>query len=123
VKAAVGPDFSDSALPEGWRQGPEGLKAASRAFRTAVPDLTCTVEHLLVTGDKVVARLTFRGTHTGAFQGRRATDRQLEFSAIDVLRVEDGRVVESRHVEDLYNSTLMQQLGGVSAAGRHRENP
>jgi hypothetical protein len=37
VEAAVGPGFSDSTLPEGWRQGPEGLKAASSAFRMAAP--------------------------------------------------------------------------------------
>src|SRR5262249_36589173 len=73
VEAAVGPGFSDSTLPEGWRHGPDGLKAAWRAFRTAVPDLRCVVEHLHVTGDKVVARLAFRGTHKGDFLGHPAT--------------------------------------------------
>ena len=123
VEAAVGPGFSDSTLPEGWRQGPEGLKAASRAFRTAVPDLRCTIEHLLVTGDRVVARLTFRGTHTDAFLGRPAPGKPIAFSAIDILRVEDGRIVEAGHVEDNYNATLMRQFGAVPPAGQYREGP
>jgi predicted ester cyclase len=111
VEAAVGPGFSDSTLPEGWRHGPDGLKAAWGAFHTAVPDLRCVVEHLHVTGDKVVARLAFRGTHEGDFFGHPATGKPIEFRAIDVLRVEDGRIVEDGHVEDNYNSTLMRQLG------------
>jgi predicted ester cyclase len=125
VEAAVGPGFSDSTLPEGWRQGPEGLMAASRAFRTAVPDVRCTVEHLLVTGDRVVARLTFRGAHTDAFVGRPATGKPIASSAIDILRVEDGRIVEAGHVEDNYNSTLMRQrqVGAVPPAGHYREGP
>jgi predicted ester cyclase len=111
AEAAAGPRLHDGTLPEGDRQGPEGLKAASNAIRAAVPDLRCTVEHLLVGGGQVVARLTFRGIHKGPFLGHPATGRPIEFSAIDILRVEDGRVVEGRHVEDNYNSTLMRQLG------------
>jgi predicted ester cyclase len=121
--AAAGPNFLDGTLPEGDRQGPEGLKAASRAFRTAVPDLRCAVDHLLVGGDQVVARLTFRGTHEGPFLGHAPTGRAIEFSAIDILRVENGRVVEARHVEDNYNSTLVRQLGAVSPAVRHQASP
>ena len=119
----VGPGFSDSTLPEGWRQGPAGLKAASRAFRTAVPDLRCTVEHLFVTGDRVVARLTFRGTHTDAVLGRPATGKPIAFSAIDILRVEEDFIVEAGHVEDKYNSTLMRQFSAVPAAGHYQEGP
>ena len=123
VRAAVGPGFVDNTLPVGCRRGPEGLEAASRAFRAAVPDLRCTIEHLLVSDDQVVARLTFRGTHTGAFLGYPATGKSIEFSAIDILRVEGGRVVEVGHVEDNYNSTLMRQLGAVPPAGQCREHP
>jgi predicted ester cyclase len=121
AQAAVGPDFSDSTLSEGWRQGPEGLKAASDAFRGAVLDLTCTVEHLLVMDDRVVARLTFRGTHTGAFLGHPATGRPFALSAIEILRVTGDRIAEDQHVEDNYNSTLMRQLGATQTASHGRD--
>jgi predicted ester cyclase len=71
----------------------------------------------------VVARLTFRGTHTDAFLGGPATGKPIAFSAIDILRVEDGRIVEAGHVEDNYNSTLMQQFVAVPLAGHYREGP
>jgi predicted ester cyclase len=123
AQAAIGTDFFDSALPEGCRQGPEGLAAASRAFRTAVPDLRCSVENLLVTGDKVVARLRFRGSQEATLLGQPATGNSIDFSAIDILRVENGLIVEAGHVEDLYNSTLMRKLGEICPAGQCREAP
>jgi predicted ester cyclase len=123
AQAAIGTDFFDNALPEGCRQGPEGLVAASRFFRTAVPDLRCSVENLLVTGDKVVARLRLRGTHKATFLGQPATGNSIDFSAIDILRVENGLVVEAGHVEDLYNSTLMRQLDEICPTGQRREAP
>src|SRR6266404_8673835 len=65
ASAAVDNDFRDNTLPEGRPQGPEGLLYASQAFRSAVPDLHCTIEDLLVSGDKITARLLFTGTHKG----------------------------------------------------------
>jgi predicted ester cyclase len=123
ARIAVGPGFVDNTVPEGSRQGPEGLEAASRVVRTAVPDLRCAIEHLLVSGDQVVARLTFRGTQKGAFVGHPATGTSLEFKAIDMLQVQGGRIVECRHVEDNYNSTLMRQVGAAPLAGRCQEKP
>jgi predicted ester cyclase len=42
------------------------LKNAMRMIRGALPDLTVSVEDLIAEGDKVAARVTMRGTHTGA---------------------------------------------------------
>ena len=103
--------FIDNTLPKGRPQGLAGLEYASRIFRAAVPDLRCTIEDLLVVGDKVTARLTFTGTHTGPFMGKPATGHQVKFLAIDVLRIENGKIVEDWHLED--NLALMQQLGVV----------
>src|SRR5437868_4599771 len=66
-------DFRDNTLPAARPQGPKGLLYASKAFRTAVPDLHCTIEDLLVSGDKVTARLLFSGTHQGEFMGHAPT--------------------------------------------------
>jgi predicted ester cyclase len=111
AREAVSERFIDNTLPKGRPQGRAGLEVASRNFRAAVPDLRCTIEDLLVVGDKVTARLTFTGTYTGTFMGKPGTGRPVKFLAIDILRVEDGRIVEDWHLED--NLTLMQQLGVV----------
>src|ERR1700730_1478188 len=112
ASAAVDNDFHDNTLPPGRPQGPRGLLYASQAFRRAVPDLHCKIEDLLVSGDKVTARLVFTGTHKGEFMGHPATGKPVRFSAIDVLRIRNGRIVEDWHLED--NLTLLQQLGVVS---------
>ena len=112
VSAAVDNDFRDNTLPAGRPQGPKGLLYASQTFRSAVPDLHCTIKDLLVTGDKVAARLLFTGTHKGEFMGHPATGKPVRFFAIDILRIRDGKVVEDWHLED--NLTLLEQLGVVS---------
>ena len=112
ASAAVGGDFRDNTLPEGRPQGPKGLLYASQTFRSAVPDLHCTIEDLLVSRDKITARLLFTGTHKGEFMGHPATGESVRFLAIDILRVRGGRIVEDWHLED--NLTLLEQLGIVS---------
>src|SRR5258705_3620913 len=112
ASAAVDNNFHDNTLPAGRPQGPKGLLYASQAFRSAVPDLHCTIEDLLVSGDKITARLLFTGTHKGEFMGHPATGKPVSFLAIDILRIRGGRIVEDWHLED--NLNLLEQLGIVS---------
>ena len=112
ASAAVDNDFRDNTLPPGRPQGPKGLLYASQAFRSAVPDLHCTIEDLLVSGDKITARLLFTGTHKGEFMGHPATGKPVRFFAIDILRIRNGKIVEDWHLED--NLSLLEQIGVVS---------
>ncbi|MDR6999616.1 putative ester cyclase [Neobacillus niacini] len=112
ISQAVASSFFDNTLPKGRPQGPKGLLFASSNFRKAVPDLQCTIEDLLVSADKVTARLSFTGTYKGKFMGKTPTGKPVHFFAIDILHFSNGKIVEDWHLED--NLTLMQQLGVVS---------
>src|SRR5712671_155606 len=112
ASAAVDNNFRDNTLPKGRPQGPKGLLYASQTFRSAVPDLHCTIEDLLVSGDKITARLLFTGTHKGELMGHPATGKPVRFFAIDILRIRNGKIVEDWHLED--NLTLLEQLAVVS---------
>src|SRR6266849_6355288 len=112
ASAAVDDDFRDNTVPAGRPQGPKGLLYASQTFRSAVPDLRCTIKDLLVSGDKITARLLFTGTHKGEFMGHPATGKPVTFFAIDILHIRGGKIVEDWHLED--NLTLLEQLGVVS---------
>src|SRR5690242_4827157 len=72
-RAAIGefiaPNGVDHALPPGLPAGIEGSKQFITMFLTAFPDLHFTVEDLIAEEDKVVARLTTRGTQQGTFMG------------------------------------------------------
>jgi predicted ester cyclase len=113
AKAALAPTFIDHTLPKGRAQGPNGPLMASKTFRSAVPDLTCEAEQMLVAADRVTAFLHFRGHFTGTFAGRAGQGQTVDFIAVDIYRVQNGLIVEDWHLED--NLTLMQQLGIVAS--------
>jgi predicted ester cyclase len=112
ARQALAPDFVDRTLPPGRAQGVQGALDASHTFRAAVPDLSCTVEQLIVAGDRVVAHLHFRGHFSGRFAGRQGRGQPVDFIATDIYRVADGRIAENWHIED--NLTLLTQLGVVT---------
>jgi predicted ester cyclase len=113
---AITADFQDNTLPPGRPQGPEGPRAASAAFRTAVPDLTCHLADLYVTGDTFTVRLMFQGHFTGAYNGIRGRGQPIHFNAIDIQHVGAGsRITEDWHLED--NLTFLRQAGLVTIAG------
>ena len=58
------------------------------------PDLTIAVEEVMAEGDKVTARVTMHGTHQGEFQGIAPTGRRVEVRALDMFRIENGKIVE-----------------------------
>ena len=67
------------------------------------------VEDIIVEGDKVVARVTASGTHQGEFMGIAPTGNRVEFSAIDISRIAEGKIVE--HWSNSDQLGMMQQLG------------
>ncbi len=113
---AVSPDFRDNTLPSGRPQGPAGPVAASAAFRTAIPDLTCQLADLYVTGDTFTARLVFQGHFTGTNSGVTGRGQPINFNAIDIQHVGgESRITEDWHLED--NLTFLRQAGLVTIAG------
>lgn len=112
ARAALGEKFVDRTLPEGRPQGVAGPIAASATFRAAVPDLTAEIEDLIVADDRAVVRLHFTGHFSGHFQDLVGDGRTIDFHAIDVYRVENGRIAENWHLED--NLTLLTQLGRIA---------
>jgi predicted ester cyclase len=66
AREALADNFVDKTPPEGRKQGRKA-RSGFPAFRTAVPDLRCEVEQMIVAGDRVVSHLHFRGHFTGTF--------------------------------------------------------
>ncbi|PTL84164.1 ester cyclase [Vitiosangium sp. GDMCC 1.1324] len=112
AKEALAPDFVDLNLPEGRPQGVEGPLTASRAFRQAVPDLSVSVERAWVVNDQVISQLRFTGHFTGRFGDKVGDGRTINFSAVDIYTLKNGRIATNWHLED--NLSLMKQLGVIS---------
>jgi predicted ester cyclase len=79
------------------------------AFMNAFPDFNCTVEDQIGDRDRVVTRLTMRGTNTGTFRGMPPTGKKIEISAVSVGRFAEGKAVEGWLFSDTIG--MMQQLG------------
>jgi steroid delta-isomerase-like uncharacterized protein len=96
--------------PDREIHGIEEAKQFISMYKTAFPDMNVTVEDQIAEGDKVVTRVTLRGTHQGEVaEFGPPTGRQLEGSGITISRIEGGKIVEDWDSYD--NLTLLQQLG------------
>jgi steroid delta-isomerase-like uncharacterized protein len=103
--------INHAAIPEA--QGRAGFATIIAKMATAFPDLHHTVEDTLVDGDKVVVRLTVSGTHRGPLAMAplplEATNKQVRFEQIRVLRVAGGKIVEAWMSFDVF--AMLRQLG------------
>jgi steroid delta-isomerase-like uncharacterized protein len=112
--ALISDDFVDHEELPGLAPTKEGVTTFFRMYRAAFPDLRMVPEDVIVSGDKVVARVRVTGTHKGAFMGLPPTGRRVEVQLIDIIRFgADGRGREHWGVFDQLG--MLQQLGAIPA--------
>ena len=75
----------------------------------AFPDIKATVEELLTDGDKVIARVSYHGTHQGAFMGIPPTGKPITVMGINIFRIANGKLVEHWGLTD--RLAVLQQIG------------
>ena len=116
------PDLVDRFVAGDYRNhnafvgdGREANRQFWTAFFTALPDLSATMEDLVMSGDRVVGRFIYRGTHTGELMGIPASGNPVEMHSIDIWRAEDGMFVE--HWDELNLMEMFQQMGALPPLG------
>ncbi|MEU3374626.1 ester cyclase [Streptomyces sp. NPDC006660] len=114
VDEVLAPDWENNPLALNVSAGSEGFKETIAFLRHVFPDITITIEDVVVSGDRAAVRTIARGTHKAEMMGIPATGRQVEFNASDIHRVEGGRIVQSWHLEDYVG--LFSQLGATFSA-------
>jgi steroid delta-isomerase-like uncharacterized protein len=115
VDELLSPDHFAHTAFGGAPHGPQGLKLLITMFRTAFPDLHCTVEGEIREADQFAAHWTMRGTHKGLFLGSPPTGRQVEVQGIIFGRTSNGRITEDWTLVDQMG--ILQQLGLVPPSG------
>lgn len=105
------PDFVEHEAGPGQGQGRAGVKGLVAMLHEAFPDLRATVEDLTTEGDKVWARVRFRGTNTGPFLGQPPTGQAVDVEAVDCCRCVGGHLAEHWGVMDRLG--MLEQLGLV----------
>jgi steroid delta-isomerase-like uncharacterized protein len=108
----VAEDFVEHEESPGLEPTKEGVKRFFHMYRAAFPDLRMEAQDILVSGDKVVARVRGTGTHQGEFMGMPATGKSIDVQLIDIIRFgDDGLAHEHWGVFDALG--MMQQLGAI----------
>jgi predicted ester cyclase len=99
-----------SAFPaEDAGVGPGPRRKLYEMFYQAIPDARAEVLDVIAEGDKVVLVDRFGGTHRGEFFGRPGTGNRIEWTAMHIYTIRDGKVLEDAVMTDAL--AIMQQLG------------
>jgi C-1 hydroxylase len=114
LDALVAVDLISHDLAPGLPQGLASGKLVHQRAVAAMPDYQAVIEDLIAEGEKVVARMTIKGTHSAAdFLGLPASGRRINVPAISIFRIANGKIVEHWAASDTLG--LLQQLGALPA--------
>ena len=112
----IDPDFiAHVAGGQAVPSGPDGVRQIVTAWRTGFPDGRMVIDDLIGVADKVVIRMTWRGTHQGDFYGIAPTNRQVSVTSIGIDRVVNSKIVEGWGEVDMLG--MYQQLGVIASPG------
>jgi predicted ester cyclase len=101
-----------SALaPDEPEVGPGARRKLYEMFYEAIPDARGEVVDVVAEDDKVVLVDRFGGKHRGEFLGRPGTGDHIEWLAMHIYTIRDGKVLEDAYLRD--ELAIMQQLGPV----------
>lgn len=110
----VSPDYvGHLPAPPGAPSGREGLRWLIQAYRVAFPDIRVQIDDQIAEGDKVLTRISIRGTHRGQLMHIPPTNKEITVTALVFTRFKNGQNVEGWAELDRFG--LMQQLGVIPA--------
>lgn len=92
-------------------QGSAGFKQFFADWFSAVPDWGYNLSKIVAEGDTVWVYGTYSGTQKGDWLGIPATNKSYSITAVDIFRIQDGKLAEHWDVIDVYG--LFKQLGVI----------
>jgi predicted ester cyclase len=104
--------FTDAYIQHSGRS-PSGLQAQIANFQRIFenwPDFQSRIEDRIFGADRIVARVTFSATHSRTVLGFAPTGKKVTWGAIDIWRVENGKLAEHWDMVDV--AGLQKQLRG-----------
>ena len=110
----VAPDVSFRGSLGTSLAGIDAFKAYVEEVRAAFPDWHNQIDELIAEGDKIVARLTWSGTHDGELFGIAPTGRRVNYVGAAIFQVHRGKIQAAWVVGD--TQEVWRSLGAVPPA-------
>jgi steroid delta-isomerase-like uncharacterized protein len=107
----VAPDVVHHRRRRGEALGRAGLFQGIEMYDRAFPNRRFSQDDVLVEGDFVADRWTMTAVHEGELLGIPPTRRSITLTGMNRYLIEDGRIVEVWHDEDIKG--MVDQLGGL----------
>ena len=116
LNAKAGVDWSAILAPD-WTALPSlpevpdqvtGYSLMVDQLRTGVPDLMVENVEVIANEDVIAVRSLVIGTNTGILFGNPPTGKPFTFTAMDIHRIVNGKIIQTWHVEDF--AGMMAQL-------------
>jgi steroid delta-isomerase-like uncharacterized protein len=111
LREFLAPDYRRHVSPTLPPLDLEGQMQRLAGFRSALPDITLTVEDVMAEADRIAFRSTINGTHYGELAGLPPTGKHITVGLVDIIRVEDGRFAEQWGGPNM--ADMFRQLGAV----------
>ena len=102
--------------PLNTTKGLDDFRNFVKKYRVAFPDCRLDIDELISSGDKVVVRWRYSGTHKGQLEGIAPTGRRVAGTGISINHFSGDKIREAFVNWDALG--LMQQIGAVTLPGR-----
>lgn len=90
------------------KPGPEGLKPLIEEMRKGISNLHYEINDTVITEDKIVARVSMTGEHTGELWGMEPTGKKIEVNQINIEHVRNGKISEHWRITEEFK--MLRQL-------------
>jgi len=111
----IAPDYVEVHDGVRYPMGIEGARSHVLGVRENYGRLRLVIERQIAEGDWVVTQLVARGVHRGEWLGIKPTGKPVEFTAVNVDKVVDGRIVEHGGAANMLGPLL--GIGAVKVVG------
>jgi len=112
IHEVYAPNFVDHSPGPDQVPGPKGIVEVVRQYRQAIPDLSVMVDEVILAGDRVVTRETWRGTHQHQLAGIPPANTPFVATRIHIFRLESGKVVE-----EWTAGSILDRLRSIAVSG------
>ena len=94
IREFVADDYEEVYEGIRYKIGIEGAINHVLGVRRVFPDLVLTIENQISEGDWIATTLSATGTFTKEWFGMKPTGKPITFTAVDVDRIRNGKIIE-----------------------------